>query len=70
MKSLNNFDLLKFRNKFREGLYSNGRKLIWAWWDYEKTVVLFADSEPAVHTSMYPIVFHSMAADYIFIGEL
>lgn len=67
---MNTFEILKFKADFKEGIYSNGIHMIEAWWDYEKTSVLFND-EQGSHSGMYPIVFYTIVLNnYDFIGEV
>lgn len=70
LKKLSNFNLDKFKSQFQEGVYSNGIHMIEAWWDYDKTVILFND-KLGPHTQMYPICFHSIVLNnYMFLGAV
>jgi hypothetical protein len=71
MKTYKNFNLQSFHRKFREGLYSDGFKIIECCWDYEKIVINCGELAHS-HSSVYPIVFYSLLHNYIYIyiGDL
>lgn len=65
-----NFNLARFRLKFKEGLYTDGFKLIEAWWDYDKNSVQIADDYGCGHSSVYPICFEMLCGHWEFVGDL
>lgn len=45
----------KFKNRFKEGIYTDGNTIIEAWFSHEKEAINFTNSGKG-HTSVYPIV--------------
>lgn len=64
------FDPCEFLECFAEGIYTNGRCIIEAWWDYDKTSVQIADDTMKGHTSVYPIAFAMLTKDYVYVGDV
>lgn len=68
-RAMDSFNIESFEKDFKEGIYCNGEKIIECWWSYENKSICLNDRD-GLHTSVYPIVFHSFFTDYKFIGEV
>jgi hypothetical protein len=69
INSFANYDYEKFRSEFKEGVYTDGFKIVECCWDYDKRSINIGELGIG-HTSIYPIVFHSFLHLYIFIGDI
>ena len=74
MKTFETFNLDNFKQKFKEGIYSDGFKIIEAWWSYEKEQICLVDVDQSIHlqghSSCYPIIFFTLTYNYKYIGKV